>query len=86
MKISLNRAIVFTLFVVLFLGVRVSKRTTRVVNERHDVTEISIGKQAKAYCNEAILPFEINNAHCSGTHNNPDSRCLSAPILLDCVL
>jgi hypothetical protein len=63
-----------------FLGFSLSRNTVNVAGETADVTVISLGMQAKAYCNEGTFPEGPNDGKCSGTHNQPDSRCFQAII------
>ena len=58
-----------------FLGVNYSSREVTISAEKAKVTLLTLGSQAKAYCNEATYWPEVNNGTCSGLANDPNSRC-----------
>jgi hypothetical protein len=77
MKMNVNKLLAAAgFFSVAFLGISVSRLPVNVAGETESVTMISLGNQAKAYCNEATSSEGFNDGKCSGTHNSPDSRCL----------
>lgn len=73
---------------VLVLGIRLSTQQVNILSETASVTVLSLGFEAQAYCNDTPIGTEIKNGVCSGTANQPDSRCLGGAIgttKFDCV-
>jgi len=67
------------------MGISVSREKVQVAGETTDVTLVSLGTQAKAYCNEATFGSEVNNGRCTGMHNDAASRCDVSSQTSNCV-
>jgi hypothetical protein len=77
MKKYTIRTIVFAaVFTVSYLGISISRQQVKVAGETSDVTLVTLGMQAKAYCNEAGVGEGYNDGKCTGAHNDSDTRCL----------
>lgn len=77
MKQKVNKLLVAAAFFsVTFLGISVSRQHVNIAGETASVTLVSLGEQAKAYCNEATPSEGFDDGKCSGLHNSADSRCL----------
>lgn len=65
-------------FITSYLGVSFSRTNVKIAGETSSVTLISLGTQAKAYCNESQPGEPLNDGKCTGMFNDPSTRCLNA--------
>ncbi len=65
-------------FFISFIGVRQSSKNIQLGTVKSTITIISLGNEAKAYCNEATRPGEVNTGRCTGAFDQWDTRCLAA--------
>jgi hypothetical protein len=82
-KKGVSIAFIFGLF---YFGLTISPKKSLEENRSSFSSLVSLGMQVQAYCNEAPVGNFYNDGKCSGTHNEPLSRCYEAlsPIRPDC--
>lgn len=66
------------------IGISFSNKQVSFSGEKASVTILSLGSEAKAYCNEATYWPEVNDGKCDGAANVPNSRCQVAASNTDC--
>ena len=74
-KIITKIAGAILLVTITFFGINLSYQKKSISGELANVTIVSLGIQAQAYCNEAGFG-QINNGLCTGMSNDPTARCL----------
>jgi hypothetical protein len=75
-KKAFKLVVVCFVFCASYLGVTYSTRYKKVAGERINVSLISLGNQASAYCSEATGQFPNNTGLCTGQFYDPTTRCL----------
>lgn len=85
MKKTLKIVTVVCVFAFSYVGVTYSVHTRTLGGKQVNVTLLSLGTQAQAYCNERWYPGEQNDGYCSGTANDEKSRCFYTTATPNCI-
>lgn len=67
-------AAVTAVFAASYLGVNSTTQTRKIAGRNINVSVVSLGTTARAYCNEAA--DKHNNGLCTGFFEDPTTRCL----------
>lgn len=77
MKKVIKTAIIAIAFMASYLGFTQTKQTRTVAGEKINISTMSLGSTASAYCNEAMFAWEVNAGVCTAAMNQPAAECLN---------
>ena len=70
--------------IIVFLGINLSHRKIIISGEHANITLVSLGTQAQAYCNELTGP-EVADGVCVGRPDDINTRCMASNGTCNCL-